>query len=75
MTAPANPRYDTIDALRGISILAVILLHSWLRFYLSGFRVNMEVPRWLAHVLFQNGGNGVTVFYAISGFLITCGWL
>ena len=29
------------------------------------------MPRWLYHLLFWNGNNGVTVFFAISGFLIT----
>jgi len=29
------------------------------------------LPEWLFHILFWNGGNGVTVFFAISGFLIT----
>ena len=71
MQAPATSRFDTIDVLRGLSILAVILLHTWLRFYLNGFKVQHEVPRWLSHLLFQNGGNGVTVFFAVSGFLIT----
>ncbi len=69
--APATPRFDTVDVLRGVSILAVILLHTWLRFYLNGFKVNHEVPRWVYHLAFLNGGNGVTVFFAISGFLIT----
>jgi peptidoglycan/LPS O-acetylase OafA/YrhL len=29
------------------------------------------MPNWLFHILFWNGGNGVTVFFSISGFLIT----
>ena len=64
-------RFDTIDVLRGLSILAVVLLHTWLRFYFSDVHVDSGLPKLLAHFLFRNGGNGVTVFFAISGFLIT----
>jgi peptidoglycan/LPS O-acetylase OafA/YrhL len=67
----AAPRFETVDLLRGLSILAVVLLHCWLRFFLSNVQVGAELPKWLAHLLLHNGGNGVTVFFAISGFLIT----
>ena len=29
------------------------------------------LPDMVSHLFFFNGGNGVTVFFAISGFLIT----
>jgi len=67
----AVPRFETVDLLRGLSILAVVLLHSWLRFFLNGVQVGTGLPRWLSHLLLHNGGNGVTIFFAISGFLIT----
>jgi peptidoglycan/LPS O-acetylase OafA/YrhL len=67
----ATPRFETVDLLRGISILAVVLLHCRIRFLLSGVQVGSGLPGWLRHFLLQNGGNGVTVFFAISGFLIT----
>jgi peptidoglycan/LPS O-acetylase OafA/YrhL len=67
----AAPRFETVDLLRGLSILAVVLLHSWLRFYLNRVYVGTSLPKGLSHFLFRNGGNGVTVFFAISGFLIT----
>jgi peptidoglycan/LPS O-acetylase OafA/YrhL len=70
-TAAAAPRFETIDLLRGHSILAVVLLHSWLRFFLNGVQAGTGLPKWLSHLLLRNGGNGVTVFFAISGFLIT----
>lgn len=60
-----------VDLLRGLSILAVVLLHCWLRFFLNGVQVGTGLPKWLSHLLLHNGGNGVTVFFAISGFLIT----
>jgi peptidoglycan/LPS O-acetylase OafA/YrhL len=64
-------RFDGVDVLRGLSILAVILLHIQLRMYFSGFSPAHQMPHWLFHVLFRNGDNGVTVFFAVSGFLIT----
>ncbi len=67
----AAPRFETVDLLRGLSILAVVLLHCWLRFSLSDVQMGAGLPRWLRQLLFQNGGNGVTVFFAVSGFLIT----
>ncbi|ADW70449.1 acyltransferase family protein [Granulicella tundricola] len=70
-TRAATPRFDTIDLLRGLSILAVVLLHTWLRFWLNDIKVQPPVPPWLAHLLFHNGDYGVTVFFCISGFLIT----
>ena len=71
MPEERQPRFDTIDVLRGLSILAVVLLHTWLRLYFGGVHVDANLPKWLGHLLFRNGGNGVTVFFAISGFLIT----
>ena len=68
---PATSRFDGIDVLRGLSILAVVLLHINLRMQAAGFSSKTMVPSWLFHLLFWNGNNGVTVFFAVSGFLIT----
>ncbi len=38
---------------------------------LAGLSFQSQFPRWLFHLLFTNGNNGVSVFFAISGFLIT----
>jgi peptidoglycan/LPS O-acetylase OafA/YrhL len=65
------PRLDAVDTLRGVSILAVILLHINIRMRLAGFSFKSQFAPWLFHVLFTNGNNGVSVFFAISGFLIT----
>ncbi len=69
--APATPRFDTIDVLRGISILLVVLLHIYLRLFFAGYSLKPLFPRWLFKLLFTNGNNGVAIFFAISGFLIT----
>ncbi|MCX6591421.1 MAG: acyltransferase [Acidobacteria bacterium] len=37
----------------------------------AGYSLEPALPGWLFHFLFWNGNNGVTVFFAISGFLIT----
>lgn len=68
----ATARFDTIDVMRGYSILAVVLLHTWLRLYLAGYDIRRPaLPDMVARLFFFNGGNGVTAFFAISGFLIT----
>lgn len=67
----AVPRFDTVDVLRGLSVLAVVLLHCSIFFGGQGVRLGASLPRWLRSPLFFNGGNGVTVFFAVSGFLIT----
>ena len=69
--APALSRLDGIDTLRGLSILAVVLLHIWIRLALDDVRMGRSWPPTLSHFVWFNGGNGVTVFFAVSGFLIT----
>jgi peptidoglycan/LPS O-acetylase OafA/YrhL len=68
---PAIQRLDGVDVLRGLSILAVVLLHILIRFSFSHVRLGLDWPKYTRHFLFLNGGNGVTVFFAVSGFLIT----
>ncbi len=65
------PRFDTIDLLRGLSILAVVLLHSSLWLFFGGYNIGKGLPAGLRDVVFSEGGNGVSAFFAISGFLIT----
>jgi peptidoglycan/LPS O-acetylase OafA/YrhL len=64
------PRYEGIDVLRGLSITSVILLHISLFLSLHGVQPGSSLPLWLSTLLFSNG-DGVVVFFAVSGFLIT----
>ena len=57
--------FGSLDGLRGLSILGVIWGHVW---YVSGpgyFAALMRLP------VLRQGAFGVSVFFAISGFLIT----
>ena len=69
--APSTPRFDGVDALRGVCILSVVLLHTWLRLTLRGRSLNPLLPRWALFLIFRNVIDAVPVFFAISGFLIT----
>jgi peptidoglycan/LPS O-acetylase OafA/YrhL len=66
-----DTRFDNIDLLRGLAILGVILLHIGIYCNVIQHPIGKARPAWLFHVLFYNGGNGVSAFFAISGFLIT----
>ena len=64
-------RNPHIDFLRGVSITAVLLLHFTLAFGIrnSPFAAVLGLPT--ARAMLLNGNYGVTVFFVISGFLIT----
>jgi peptidoglycan/LPS O-acetylase OafA/YrhL len=64
-------RSGFIDLLRGISILLVVLYHGNNFFTIQSSGVSPLFPPPLVHILFQNGYYGVTIFFVISGFLIT----
>lgn len=68
-TAPA--RIDQIDLLRGFSILAVIIHHINSRMPLNKTLLGKLLPPVVLGDLGWNGYNGVIVFFAVSGFLIT----
>ncbi len=60
-----------IDVLRGIAILAVILLHVNIRVPFSGTFIGSMMPKMLYSIIFWSGYYGVCIFFVISGFLIT----
>jgi peptidoglycan/LPS O-acetylase OafA/YrhL len=60
---PGNPRFPLFDGLRGVAVLAVLLLHAS---ELSG-RVGLGVGGRLGEAA---GGLGVVLFFVISGFLL-----
>lgn len=68
---PTPRRWDAIDALRGLSIMLVVLHHVNLHLRAPHLDWQSQMPKGLARVLFWNGANGVLIFFAISGFLIT----
>ncbi len=64
-------RIDSIDFLRGLSVIAVILLHAHMYMPLG---MVFTQATFLAHIynaLFWSGHYGVIAFFVISGFLIT----
>ena len=63
-------RNEYIDALRGIAITVVLLLHFSLSYGLKMSPLGV-LPAPLLKAFSQHGNYGVTIFFAISGFLIT----
>ncbi|WP_175691475.1 acyltransferase family protein [Burkholderia anthina] len=66
-----GPRNARIDMLRGVSILLVLLHHFNIPYSLRDTSV-ARVFGWDAvHAVVRNGNYGVTMFFVISGYLIT----
>ena len=70
-TAIADGRNRGIDALRGLSILLVILNHVGIRIPLAKTALAGFVPTAWLRDLNYNGYEAVFVFFVLSGFLIT----
>lgn len=68
---PASSRNATIDLLRGIAIGVVLLLHYTLAFRLSISPLADLIGKPALRAITINGNYGVTIFFVVSGFLIT----
>ena len=64
-----NERNSHVDALRGVAILCVLVLHFTLAYGLKNSPLD-ALPPWLLRAAYQ-GNFGVTMFFTISGYLIT----
>lgn len=60
-----------IDILRGLSILAVILLHLNIHLDYADSFLGDIFPRPIFNLIFRSGYYGVIVFFTLSGYLIT----
>jgi len=60
-----------IDFLRGVAILLVLLLHYALAYGLDNNPLTPLVGKPAVAAVFFNGNYGVTMFFVVSGFLIT----
>lgn len=64
-------RLDGVDVLRGLAIFFVLMNHVNMRLFLAKIPYTQCLPSQLVHSLVWNGQNGVQIFFAVSGFLIT----
>jgi peptidoglycan/LPS O-acetylase OafA/YrhL len=71
LMSPVGLRSARIDFLRGVSIFAVLALHFSLTYGLAKSPEAEIVPAAWIRAVVINGNYGVTIFFVISGFLIT----
>lgn len=66
MQQRSQERFASVQALRGIAALAVVLYHGWTNFD----HRNTNLPAWLNEATVAHGISGVDLFFVISGFVI-----
>jgi peptidoglycan/LPS O-acetylase OafA/YrhL len=64
-------RLSGVDLLRTLAIFFVLMNHVNVRLSIAKVPFKQGLSQTLVHALFYNGQNGVRIFFAISGFLIT----
>lgn len=64
-------RIDGIDLLRSLAIFYVLMNHVNMRLLIAHVPYTQGLPKQFVNSLVWNGQNGVQMFFAISGFLIT----
>jgi peptidoglycan/LPS O-acetylase OafA/YrhL len=71
--APARSwsRLDGVDLLRGLAIFFVLMNHVNMQLLFAHVPYTRGLPKQLVSSLVWNGQQGVQIFFAISGFLIT----
>lgn len=67
----SNYRNYKIDFLRGVAILLVLILHFNISYHLDQSALNHIFSINFIKAISGNGNYGVTIFFVISGFLIT----
>ena len=60
-----------IDVIRGLCILAVVLLHLNIHFGYTNTFIKQAIPPKVFSLFFWSGYYGVVIFFTLSGFLIT----
>lgn len=61
-----NTKFESIQALRGLAALAVVLFHAWATFDVD----DTNLPLWFNANFLKKGSAGVDLFFVISGFVI-----
>jgi peptidoglycan/LPS O-acetylase OafA/YrhL len=64
-------RLDGVDLLRGLAIFFVLMNHVNMQLLFAHVPYTRGLPRQLVSSLVWNGQQGVQIFFAVSGFLIT----
>src|ERR1700750_1299468 len=64
-------RVDGIDLLRGLAIFFVLMNHVNMQLLGADVPYTRGLPKQLVSSLVWNGQQGVQIFFAVSGFLIT----
>jgi peptidoglycan/LPS O-acetylase OafA/YrhL len=71
MGSASTTRSARIDFLRGVAIFAVLLHHFSLTYRLVDSPLSIVLPAGWVRAAVVNGNYGVTIFFVISGFLIS----